>query len=226
MGEGYSLLLDDKPVMTPARHKLFIYSLPLAETIADEWRAQGEHVQPDSMPLSQMAMTLVDRVLPNREQLTTEVLGYIDTDLTCYRTGELGIYRTAQEEKWDPFVAWFRYTHSIPFTVTYGLTPLRQSPELHAKIAADVRGMNNTEFMMLYLVTIGTGSIIMGLAFVSGEFAPEKLVEAAFVEEQTKDIIYHSDLYGSAPDQERRIAALRKDLETLQIFLMLSMAAI
>ncbi len=220
----YSLALDGKPVQTPARHQLQIQAMPLAEAIADEWRGQGDEILPDTMPLSQMAMTLVDRVLPQRDVLTAEALGYLDTDLVCYRAADTEVYKTAQETHWDPFLAWIADNFDEALQTTSGLAPLTQSPTLHHKISNFVAGMNDAEFMALYLTTLGAGSLVMALGFVAGDFSPAQVLDAAFVEEKVKDVMYLSDIYGSAPDQERRMKALSKDLETLQHVLMLSAA--
>lgn len=220
--DGYALLLDGKPVRTPAKQDLKILSLPLATSIADEWNAQRDEILPDTMPLSQMAMTLVDRVLPQRDHLTNEILNYLDTDLTCYRAAEPEEFKTAQETHWNPFIDWIADNFAIRPATTTGLAPLTQPPELHQKIAAAVAQMTDTEFMALYLTTLGSGSLIMALAFVAGQFPPDRMISAAFVEETIKDKIYMADIYGSAPDQERRIKALTNDLDTLQRFLMLS----
>lgn len=219
---SYTLLLNGKPVQTPARHQLEIRAMPLAEAVADEWRSQGDIILPDTMPLSQMAMTLIDRVLPQRPVLMNEALGYLDTDLVCYRADEPEVYKAAQELHWNPFVDWVAETFHESLQVTTGLSPLTQSPALHQKILNFVTAMTDEEFMAMYLATLGAGSLVMALAFVAGDFSPSQILEASFVEEKVKDVMYLSDIYGSAPDQERRMKALFGDLDTLQRFLMLS----
>src|SRR6202521_3800925 len=42
----FRLLLDGRPVKTPARHPLFVPTRALAQAIADEWEAQGERIDP------------------------------------------------------------------------------------------------------------------------------------------------------------------------------------
>ena len=221
----YALLLDGKPVQTPSRNQLTLRAAPLAAAIADEWREQGDTILPDTMPLSQMAMTLIDRILPQREILTDEILGYLDTDLVCYRAAEPETYKAGQEKHWDVFVNWASENFTTPIETTTGLSPLTQSPELHQKIANSIMGMNDNEFMALYLTTLGAGSLIIGLGFVAGDFSPTQVLDAAFVEEKIKDEMYLSNIYGSAPDQERRMKLLLNDLNTLQNFLVLSSVA-
>ena len=66
-GGGFSVLLDGRPVRTPARAVLAVPSEPLAQAIAAEWRAQGEEVQPDGMRLMRLATTALDLMPARRD---------------------------------------------------------------------------------------------------------------------------------------------------------------
>ena len=46
------ILLDARPVKTPAKVTLTLPNAALAEAVADEWRAQGDDINPFSMPLT------------------------------------------------------------------------------------------------------------------------------------------------------------------------------
>lgn len=217
--EGYGLLLDNKPVQTPARKAFFVQSPHIAKAIVKEWEDQKEDILPLTMPISQMAMTLMDRVIPFRKKLETEILGYIDTDLICYRTDEPEQYKRIQEEKWNPFIDWFKKEYHLELKTTSGLSPLNQSNTVHDVIQKAVATSSHEDFMALYLATLGTGSIILALAFVSKEFDIDKILSAAFAEELLKDEIYLSSIYGSAPDQIKKHQTLKSELETLLYFI-------
>jgi chaperone required for assembly of F1-ATPase len=216
---GYGLFLDGKPVRTPAKQNFVIPSLDLANIIVTEWANQGDEILPLTMPISQITMTLIDRVVPHRKILEDEILGYINTDLICYRTDEPEQYRLAQEKQWNPFVTWFQKKTGLTLQVTTGLSPLTQSPEIHQSIKNRITALADNQFMAVYLATLGTGSIILGLAFQSGEFDNDTILAAAFAEEHLKDEIYLGHIYGSAPDQEKKYKSLRGDLETLNYFI-------
>ena len=59
---GHRVLLDGRPLRTPARHALALPSAALAEALAEEWRAQGETLAPHAMPLTRLASTAQDRM--------------------------------------------------------------------------------------------------------------------------------------------------------------------
>jgi chaperone required for assembly of F1-ATPase len=62
-GEGaHRLLLDGKPVRTPARRTLAAPTRALGEALAAEWNAQADTIDPARMPLTRLANTIIDGV--------------------------------------------------------------------------------------------------------------------------------------------------------------------
>jgi chaperone required for assembly of F1-ATPase len=82
---GYAVQLDGKPVKTPAQQPLVVATAALAEAMADEWRAQGEKINPDTMPITRIVTIAIDRVPHDRAALIDEITRYAGTDLLCYR---------------------------------------------------------------------------------------------------------------------------------------------
>ena len=85
-GAGHRVLLDGRPLRTPARLTLALPSAALAVALAREWQAQGE-VDPAAatMPLTRLASTAQDRMPGLRQAAIEEAVGYARTDLLCYR---------------------------------------------------------------------------------------------------------------------------------------------
>ena len=59
---GFAVLLDGRPVKTPARNALVLPTEELARAIAAEWRGQGDDVIATSMPLLRLSNTIIDGV--------------------------------------------------------------------------------------------------------------------------------------------------------------------
>src|ERR1700694_2527036 len=72
-GEGFPLLLDGKPVKTPARRALAAPARALAEMIAEEWNAQAEHIDPGRMPLTRLANAVIDAVADAPQPVAEEI---------------------------------------------------------------------------------------------------------------------------------------------------------
>ena len=59
---GIAIRLDGRAVRTPARRLLEVPTRPLADAVAAEWNAQGELIDPMSMPLTRLANSIIDGV--------------------------------------------------------------------------------------------------------------------------------------------------------------------
>ena len=81
----HRVLLDGKPVKTPGGAVLALPSSALAQAIADEWRAQDTTIQPQTMLLTKLANTAIDRVAPNPARRTRATSRHRKSDVVCYR---------------------------------------------------------------------------------------------------------------------------------------------
>ena len=72
-GGGYAVLLDGRPVKTPARRTLAAPTPALAQALADEWEAQREVVDPAAMPLTRLANSIIDGVADAPAAVKAEV---------------------------------------------------------------------------------------------------------------------------------------------------------
>ena len=105
---AFRVLLDGKPVKTPARRNLAAPSRALAQNIADEWDAQKDVIDPGKMPLTRLANSIIDGVVDAPGPVAEEIEKYLGSDLLFYRAdGPEGLTK-AQETHWDPVVAWAR----------------------------------------------------------------------------------------------------------------------
>src|SRR4051794_23152069 len=57
---GFRLLLDGHPIRTPGRRLLSAPTASVAQALAAEWSAQGELIDPATMPLTRLANTIID----------------------------------------------------------------------------------------------------------------------------------------------------------------------
>lgn len=219
---GYVILLDDKPVKTRLGQALVCPTEKLAHAMMAEWAAQGDNIVPDTMPLTQIMITLLDQVIPQREDLHERVMNYFDTDLLCYRTQTPPLYAAAQKASWDPIVAWFEENFGAALKTTTEIAALRQSAPAHQAVETYIRNLPDTDFTVLQIVTAETGSLLLALAFIEGSLAPDEVFRAAFVEELLKSEIHHEDVYGKAPDIEKKQGQLQLTLDACKTFLSLA----
>lgn len=218
-GGGFSIRLDGKPVKTPSGQMVVAPTPALGEGIVAEWAAQGENILPDTMPLTQILITALDRVAHERKTMTDMVAGYLDTDLLCYQTEDPPELAAQQNAAWAPARDWFARVSGVALTVTPGLAAVRQPEAAHQYIRRAMDGMDLFEFTAFQLVTVVSGSVVLGLAFMDGAVTPDDVFIAAHVEDLYRAEIYNEELYGPAPHQEKQRAAMRADLNAARDFL-------
>ena len=87
----FRILLDGRPVKTPARNFLAAPTRALAEAIVGEWEQQGEHVDPARMPLTRLANSIIDGVREASAPVAAEIAKYLACDLLLYRADTPGL---------------------------------------------------------------------------------------------------------------------------------------
>lgn len=214
--QGWEIHLDGKPVRTPSGRVLTVPSADFADAVLREWAAQETEIVPDSMPVTQITVTALDRVAQDRAVIEDEVLGYLNTDLLCYRTANPEEVGRKQAQAWDPWIGWFRQAHGVTLATTTDLSALRQDEAAHRAARDAVRNMDDLSFTVLQLVTALSGSLVLALAFMAGAADPGQVMAAAYVEEDHKAEIYNEALHGFAPQEEKKRLSMRRDLDAAQ----------
>ncbi|MGO8189946.1 ATP12 family protein, partial [Rhizobium leguminosarum] len=73
---------------------------------AAEWQAQGEEINPVSMPVTRIVKTALDGVAANAQAIFEDILRFSYSDLICYRAEEPEMLVERQAERWDPVIDW------------------------------------------------------------------------------------------------------------------------
>jgi len=213
---GYALLLDGRPVKTPARASLVAPNERLAEAIAQEWRAQGEEIDPRSMPLTGLANAAIDRVAPDPQAFAAGLGRYGESDLLCYRAETPERLVARQSALWDPILVWARRRYDIELKVTAGIIHQPQPPATVDRLASAVTARTPFELAGLSpLVTIG-GSLVVALALAEGAIGLDEAWNAATLDEQ-----WQIEQWGDDAEAVAALAARRRDFEAGARFLQL-----
>lgn len=216
---GWVVALDGKNVRTPGGLPLKAPVEELAKAIAQEWDAQENDILPDTMPLTQLLVTALDRVEQERVAIQQNALGYLNTDLLCYRASEPPELVQREGAARDPWLQWFEKYFGEKLDTTTGLMALKHSARAHNLVENEVRGLDLWAFNVLQVVTAATGSLVLALAFVKGPAEEADLMRALYVEEDYKAAIYNEEFYGRAPQEEKNIKAVLRDLKAGKKFL-------
>ena len=203
-GEDWGLRLDGRPVKTPARAPFLLPSRPLAEAIADEWRAVGETIDPRAMPLTGLANAAIDRVATARQAFAEGLANYAEADLVCYRAEGPRALIERQEQCWDPLLGWARRRFDVDFVNTSGLMHVAQPPATVELLAHAVAALDVFRLAGLSpLVTVG-GSLVAALAVLEKAITLERAWEAVSIDERWQLEQWGADTEAEAVLENRR----------------------
>ena len=182
-GAGAALKLDGKTVRTPGKAPLVLPTRALADAVAQEWRAQGERIDPTTMPLTKLANSAIDGVAGHEPDVIGDIVKHAASDLVCYRaSGPPGLVE-AQTKHWDPVLAFAMDTLSAPLKLGQGVVHVAQPQVSLDRIEQALAGRDAFSLAALHVMTALTGSALLALAVASGQMSPQQAWAAAHVDE-------------------------------------------
>ena len=213
---GFEILLDVRAVKSPARRPLLLPTEPLARAVAEEWNAQGEKVDPRSMPLTGLANAAIDRVAPDAESFARGLAAYGENDLLCYRAEGPSSLVARQAELWDPLLAWARRRFDVDFEIVCGIMHRPQHEATLRQLAHAVAARDPFALAGLSpIVTIG-GSLIAALALAEEAIDLDTAWSAA-----TLDEAWQAEQWGEDAEAAAALEARRHDFAAAYRFLTL-----
>ena len=215
-GAGYIVTLDARPMKTPAQRALVLPNAALARAVAKEWQAQGENVHRDSLALTRIACTALDRVENCRVEVVEHLVSVGATDMTCYRVTEPAELIARQRAAWDPLLNWLSAYCGARLELTDAIAPLEQSPEAVERLrqAASV-----PEAMMLSALAgavSATKSLVIGLALRENRLSAAEAFEASQVEET-----FQIERWGEDSELTERRGAIYREITACAAFMVL-----
>lgn len=204
---GYGVMLDGRPVRTPARGLLVAPTRALGEALAAEWAEQDAEIDAFSMPLTRLVNVALDRVMPEAGPVRDEVASYAGTDLLFYRAeGPEGLV-ARQALHWDPVLAWMDEAHGARFFLAEGICHVAQPEEALQQVRALVPH-EALPLSAVHVMTTLTGSALLALAVLHGRLDADAAWAAAHVDED-----WNRDQWGEDELATARRAARRVEMD-------------
>ena len=133
---GFRVLLDGRPVRSPARKPLAVPRETVALAIAAEFDAQATHIDPSRMPVTRLVNSTLDGVVEAAEAVADEAASYAGSDLLFYRADGPDRLIARQTATWDPIVGWAERRFGARFRLAEGVMPVAQDPAALAAVRA------------------------------------------------------------------------------------------
>ncbi len=213
---GFGITLDGRSVKTPDGTLFTVRSEALAKVICEEWDAQAEHIAPDTMPIYKFAVTAIDRVTTQRDNVVDELAAYGGNDMLCYREDREQHLADHQHKIWQPYIDWAAATFDVKLSVFGGIMPGDQTDATKLALRHAVNAYDDFALSGLHTLVTVSGSLILGLAAASDHKPLDDIINAAFLDE-----LWQQEKWGYDEDAASRLDAYRRQIEDAHSYLRL-----
>ena len=205
---GFSVELDGRPLRTPAKASLRVQTAAMARAVAEEWNAQGQEIDPNTMPVTRSANSAIDNVSRRFAETTSMLAAYADTDLACYRASGPSDLVSRQSSAWDPLLGWVYKRFGVRLVAVEGVIHHPQPSRSLEVLREPLDVMTPFELTAMHdLVTI-SGSLVIGLAVSEGYDSPEKMWTCSRVDEAWQTEQWGEDAEAAQETAQKRSAFL------------------
>ena len=206
--DGFAVHLDGKPVRTPGKAVLALPTETAAQLVASEFAAQGETIDPVTMPVLRLVNTAIDGVASDPQAVLEDVLRFASSDLTCYRADAPQGLVERQNQHWDPVIDWARATLGARFNLAEGIIHVEQPRESIAVLGAHLaQRAEPLRLAAIHVMTSLTGSALLALAVDYGALDGEAAWTAGHVDED-----WQAEHWGQDAEAVARRSARKRDM--------------
>lgn len=208
---GWAVLLDGRTPKTPAHARLVLPTEAAARLAADEWAAQGEFIEPGTMPATRLASTAIDRVRQVRDAVADEVAAYAGSDALCYLAEHPTPLVEKQAREWTPWRDWAARELGVALEPAEGIVHRAQDPAAVARVKALALELDDFALTGLAAAVPLLGSAILGLAVQRGALSGQAAFDLSRIEEAFQEDQWGVDAEAAERTANRRAEAVLFD---------------
>jgi len=209
--EGWLVVLDGRAPKTPAGSRFVLPTEAVARLVAGEWGAQGEFIDPGTMPATRLTATAIDRVSQAREPVADEIAAFAGSDLLCYLAESPSSLVAEQEREWGAWRQWAATAHGIVLEPAQGIVHRAQDPQALARVRALALALDDFALTGLATAVPLLGSAVLGLALQQGAIAGETAFDLSRLDEAFQERQWGADAEAALRTEARRAEAILLD---------------
>ena len=203
---GFVVTLDGRPVRSPGKKvQVIVPAAAIATAMAAEWAAQGEFIDPATMPMVRLINSTVESGEESIPAFREEILKFAAGDLLLYRAESPGQLVEQQEAAWDSALVSLARHFGVSFQPTFGIIHQAQPKPTLDRLAEALVGENLFTLVALVSITGLTGSGLLAMGLWARLFTPEQVWRAAHVDEDYQISQWGEDEEAAERRQMRRV---------------------
>ncbi len=177
------MLLDEKPLKTPAKAGLVLPTLQLARKIAQEWDSQTDKIDPEKMPFTRTANSAIDKISSKTAEVAEMLIAYGDADLICYRAESPVELVKRQKDAWDPVLDWADKEFGARLMTRKGIMHVAQSGCAIDRLGSEVNAFSVFELAGFHDLVALSGSLVLALAAAHQLYPPTVVWKLSRIDE-------------------------------------------
>jgi len=184
---GFTVELDGRAVRTPAKMPLIVPTRALAEALVAEWLAQEDQIDPNTMPMTRLANSALDKVTDQFGAVADMIAAYGDSDLLCYRSDGPDELVERQAKAWDPLLDWAAEALDARLSTRTGIMHQPQEQVVLKRLSDHVHALSNFQLTAFHDLVTLSGSLVLGFAIAKHVLSAEEAWDLSRLDENWQE---------------------------------------
>ncbi|MBJ6985974.1 MULTISPECIES: ATP12 family protein [unclassified Devosia] len=204
--DGFVVTLDGKQTKTPGHKKPIVVPVQsMAQAMAEEWAAQGEFIDPATMPTVRLINSAIESGDDMAPAFRAEVVKFAAGDLLLYRADAPQELVEEQDKLWDGALVKLARHFDVAFQPTVGILHQDQPKATLEKLDAGLEGQGLLTLTALVSITGITGSGLLAIAYLHQLLTANDVWDAAHVDEDHQNRLWGEDDEAMERRAKRRV---------------------
>ena len=210
---SFEILLDKRILKTPMQKDLIFSNYKIAKETALEWDIDEKEINTENMVFYGLISTAIDKINNDKVSYIENVLGFINTDLICYRAGGPNELVDLQNSSWNPIISFIKKYIDVELKFFIGVMPSKQSLEIFNRLKTLINSFSDIEISALHRMTNLTGSIFISICILKGDVLKNEAFELSFLDE-----LYQAKNWGVEQESLDKRDKIAKELNRIISF--------
>ena len=210
---SFEILLDKRILKTPMQKDLIFSNYKIAKETALEWDIDEKEINTENMVFYGLISTAIDKISNDKVSYIENVLGFINTDLICYRADGPNELVDLQNSSWNPIISFIKKYIDVELKFFIGVMPSKQSIEIFNRLKTLINSFSDIEISALHRMTNLTGSIFISICILKGDVLKNEAFELSFLDE-----LYQAKNWGIEQESLDKRDKIAKELNRIISF--------
>lgn len=215
--QGYHIYLDNRILKTPLQNLLILPNLAIAQSVAQEWQSQEGYIKPRTMPLSRLAMTIIDQLKDNPDKQVewrNIATHYLETDLLLFPSPSPKELFVKEQQQWVSLITWAESVLHHQFYIHEGLSVSQHNRQAVESLNAYIQNYSLWKQAGFATFVQICGSAIVAFAVAEGVINTKTAQQAVLVQEY-----YQREHWGSDAELDAQVTNKEYEIASFTSFL-------